>query len=452
MKIEIEDVDSCNKKIKFEIPHQEYDKKVKQYYQRLGQQVKVPGFRKGKVPLALLEKQFGPDVKKEVLSNLISEELNNAIVEKDLRAVGQPHLLEVNAEEGTDITVSASIEVLPTVKLQDYSSIELEMETPRITDEDINQTIEVMRQRKAKTITVTDRPAQDKDFLKIDFTSKLGDQPFEGGSAQDQIIQAGAGQLIEGLDKGMIGMEIGETRDIQVQVPQDYHNKEIAGKDVDFQIVLKSIQEQKLPDLDDEFARSVEDKNYESLDDMKQNVRSELEDFEHKEARKAVKKKLAEKITELNQVDIPEGLLKNQVKFMAEQARKKQEKESGHQHQGHSHDHDHDHDHGIEVTPELLKQYREPAMKALQEELILDQLAQDLKAEVTEEELEQEVKNMSQLLGGGNLQQIKRKWEKDGILARLHNRMKRDKTLEAALEKVTIKEEKVDRKDLIADN
>ena len=450
MKIEIEDVDSCNKKIKFEIPHQEYDKKVKQYYQRLGQQVKVPGFRKGKVPLALLEKQFGPDVKKEVLSNLISEELNNAIVEKDLRAVGQPHLLEVSAEDGTDITVSASIEVLPTIKLQDYSGIELAMAIPRITDEDVNQTIEVMRQRMAKTVTVTDRPAQDKDLLKIDFTSKLGEQPFEGGSAQDQIIQAGAGQLIEGLDKGMIGMEIGETRDIQVQVPQDYHNKEIAGKDVDFQIVLKGIQEQKLPDLDDEFARSVEDKNYESMDNMKQSVRSELEGFELKEARKAVKTKLAGKITELNQVDLPEGLLKDQVKFMAEQARKKQEKESGHAH--HDHEHDHDHDHGIEVTPELLKQYREPAMKALQEELILDQLARDLKAEVTEEELEQEVKNMSQLLGGGNLQQIKREWEKNGILARLHNRMKRDKTLEAALEKVTIKEEIVDRKDLIADN
>ena len=448
MKIEIEDVDSCNKKIKFEIPHQEYDKKVKQYYQRLGREVKVPGFRKGKVPIALLEKQFGPDVKKEVLSNLISEELNNAIVEKDLRAVGQPHLLEVSAEDGTDISVSASIEVLPTVELQDYSGIELAMTIPRITDEDVNQTIEVMRQRMAKTVTVTDRPAQDKDLLKIDFTSKLGDQPFEGGSAQDQIIQAGAGQLIEGLDKGMIGMEIGETRDIQVQVPEDYPNKEIAGKDVDFQIVLKGIQEQKLPDLDDEFARSVEDKNYESMDNMKQSVRSELEGFELKEARKAVKTKLAGKITELNQVDLPEGLLKDQVKFMAEQARKKQEKESSHAH----HDHEHDHDHGIEVTPELLKQYREPAMKALQEELILDQLARDLKAEVTEEELEQEVKNMSQLLGGGNLQQIKREWEKNGILARLHNRMKRDKTLEAALEKVTIKEEIVDRKDLIADN
>jgi trigger factor len=448
MKIEIEDVDSCNKKIKFEIPHQEYDKKLKQYYQKLGQQVKVPGFRKGKVPVAMLEKQFGPDVKKEVLSNLISDQLNIAITEKDLRAVGQPHLLEVSAEDGTDISVSASIEVLPTVELKDYSSIELNMKTPRITDDDVSQTILVMRQRKATIIDVTDRPAQDKDLLKIDFTSKLGDEPFEGGTAKDQIVQAGGGQLIEGLDKGMIGMEIGETRDITVQVPADYHNKELAGKDVDFQIVLKSIQEQQLPELNDEFAKGIEDKNFASLDDMNQKIRSELEDFERKEAKKTLKKELTAKITEQNHLDLPEGLVKEQVKFMVEQAQKKQGKET----HGHGHDHDHDHEHGVEVTPEQLNQYREPAMKALLEELILDQLSRDLDAQVSEEELEQELKNMSQLLGGGNLQQIKREWEKNGVLARLHSRMKREKTLDAALEKVTIKEEIVDRKDLIADN
>ena len=448
MKIEIEDVDSCNKKIKFEIPHQEYDKKLKQYYQKLGQQVKVPGFRKGKVPVAMLEKQFGPDVKKEVLSNLISDQLNIAITEKDLRAVGQPHLLEVSAEDGTDISVSASIEVLPTVELKDYSSIELNMKTPRITDDDVSQTILVMRQRKATIIDVTDRPAQDKDLLKIDFTSKLGDEPFEGGTAKDQIVQAGGGQLIEGLDKGMIGMEIGETRDITVQVPADYHNKELAGKDVDFQIVLKSIQEQQLPELNDEFAKGIEDKNFASLDDMNQKIRSELEDFERKEAKKTLKKELTAKITEQNHLDLPEGLVKEQVKFMVEQAQKKQGKET----HGHGHDHDHDHEHGVEVTPEQLNQYREPAMKALLEELILDQLSRDLDAQFSEEELEQELKNMSQLLGGGNLQQIKREWEKNGVLARLHSRMKREKTLDAALEKVTIKEEIVDRKDLIADN
>ena len=449
MDIEIEEVDSCNKKIKFVIPYSNYKKEVDKYYQKLGREVKVPGFRKGKVPASLLEKQFGPDVKKEVLSNLISNELNKAIAEKDLRAIGQPHLLEVNAEEGTDISVSASVEVLPSIDIKDYSSIEMEMKIPRITDGEVDQTIEAFRQRKAKTVEIIDRSVQEKDLIKIDFTSMLGDKPFEGGAVKDQIIQVGGGQLIEGLDKGMIGMEIGDNRDIKVQVPQDYHNKEIAGKEVDFNIILKGIQVQELPKLNDEFARELDnEKKYENLKDMKAKIRIELEDYERKEALKATKKKFAERLTEQNPVDLPEGLIKEQVKFMSDQANKKQEKEAKH-----DHGHDHDHHHDEEVTPELISKYKEPAVKALQEELILDQLSRNLELEVTPEELEQELQNMAQLLGaGGNLQQMKKEWEKNGVLARLHSRMKRDKTLNSSLEKVKLKEVMVDRKDLIADN
>ena len=453
MKIEIEDVDSCNKKIKFVVPHQDYKKEVDKYYQKLGRQVKVPGFRKGKVPASLLEKQFGPDVKKEVLSNLISDHLNQAIAEKELRAIGQPHLLEVNAEEGTDISVSASLEVLPTVDIQDYSGMEMEMKVPRITDEEVDQTIETFRQRKAKTIEITDRPVEENDLIKVDFTSKMGDQPFEGGTAQDQAIRVGSGQLIEGLDKGMVGMTIGETREIQVKVPEDYQGKEIAGKDVDFNVTLKGIQVQELPELNDDFARELDtEKKYESLEDMKAKVRVELESYERDEAKKSAKKILADKLAEQNPVELPEGLIKEQVKFMSEQANKKQGKEAAHDH-GHDHNHDHDHDHEEEVSPELIEKYKEPAVKALREELILDQLSRDLELEVTPEELDQELQNMAQLLGGGgNLQQMKKEWEKNGVLARLHSRMKRDKTLNSALEKVTLKEVMVDRKDLIADN
>ena len=449
MDIEIEEVDSCNKKIKFVIPYNNYKKEVDKYYQKLGREVKVPGFRKGKVPASLLEKQFGPDVKKEVLSNLISNELNKAIAEKDLRAIGQPHLLDVNAEEGTDISVSASVEVLPSIDIKDYSSIEMEMKIPRITDEEVDQAIEAFRQRKAKTVEIIDRSVQEKDLVKIDFTSMLGDKPFEGGAVKDQIIQVGGGQLIEGLDKGMIGMEIGDNRDIKVQIPEDYHNKEIAGKEVDFNIILKGIQVQELPKLNDEFARELDtEKKYENLEDMKAKIRIELEDYERKEALKATKKKFAEQLTEQNPVDLPEGLIKEQVKFMSDQANKKQGKEAKH-----DHGHDHDHRHGEEVTPELISKYKEPAVKALQEELILDQLSRNLELEVTPEELEQELQNMAQLLGaGGNLQQMKKEWEKNGVLARLHSRMKRDKTLNSALEKVKLKEVMVDRKDLIADN
>ena len=448
MDIEIENVDSCNKKIKFVIPHQDYKKEIDKYYKKLGREVKVPGFRKGKVPTSLLEKQFGQDVKKEVLSNLISNQLNQAIAEKDLRAIGQPHLLEVNAEEGTDISVSASLEVLPSVDIQEYSGIEMEMKIPRITNVEVDQTIEAFRQRKAKTSQVTDRSVQEKDLIKIDFTSKLGDQPFEGGAVKDQIIQVGGGQLIEGLDKGMIGMEIGDNRDIRVQVPKDYHNKEIAGKDVDFNIILKGIQVQELPKLDDEFARELDtEKKYDSLEDMKSKVRIELEDYERKEALKATKKKFAEKLTAQNPVELPEGLIKEQIKFMSNQAKKKQSQEAQHEH-----GQDHDHTHEEEVSPELFKEYKEPAIQALREELVLDQLSRDLKLEVTTEELNAELENMAQLLGGGNLSQMKKEWEKNGVLARLHSRMKRDKTLKIALEKVTLKELMVDRKDLIADN
>ena len=451
MKIEIEDVDSCNKKIKFVVPHQDYKKEVDKYYQKLGRQVKVPGFRKGKVPASLLEKQFGPDVKKEVLSNLISDHLNQAIAEKELRAIGQPHLLEVNAEEGTDISVSASLEVLPTVDIQDYSGMEVEMKVPRITDEEVDQTIETFRQRKAKTIEITDRPVEENDLIKVDFTSKMGDQPFEGGTAQDQAIRVGSGQLIEGLDKGMVGMTIGETREIQVKVPEDYQGKEIAGKDVDFNVTLKGIQVQELPELNDDFARELDtEKKYESLEDMKAKVRVELESYERDEAKKSSKKILADMLAEQNPVELPEGLIKEQVKFMSEQANKKQGKEAAHDH---GHDHKHDHDHEEEVSPELIEKYKEPAVKALREELILDQLSRDLELEVTPEELDQELQNMAQLLGGGgNLQQMKKEWEKNGVLARLHSRMKRDKTLNSALEKVTLKEVMVDRKDLITDN
>ena len=451
MDIEIEDVDSCNKKIKFVIPHQDYKKEIDKYYKKLGREVKVPGFRKGKVPTSLLEKQFGQDVKKEVLSNLISNQLNQAIAEKDLRAIGQPHLLEVNAEEGTDISVSASLEVLPSVDIQEYSDIEMEMKIPRITNIEVDQTIEAFRQRKAKTSQVTDRSVQEKDLIKIDFTSKLGDQPFEGGAAKDQIIQVGGGQLIEGLDKGMIGMEIGDNRDIRVQVPKDYHNKEIAGKDVDFNIVLKGIQVQELPKLDDEFARELDtEKKYDSLEDMKSKVRIELEDYERNEALKTTKKKLAEKLTAQNPIELPEGLIKEQVKFMSNQAKNKQSKETRHDH---GHDHGHDHPYEEEISPELFKEYKEPAIKALREELVLDQLSRDLKLEVTSEELNQELEKMAQLLGGGgSLSHMKKEWEKNGVLARLHSRMKRDKTLKIVLEKVTLKEVMVDRKDLIADN
>ncbi len=455
MNIEIEDVDSCNKKIKFDIPFKDYQQKVNAYYKTLGRDVKVPGFRKGKVPQSLLEKQFGPRVKQEVLTQLISDRVMEAIREKGLRAVSQPNLLEVHAEEGTDINVSASVEVLPSIELEDYSGLEIKVKVAKVTDEEVDQEIESFRTSKSVSVPVTDRVSQKDDYIKIDLNGSLDGKPFEGGQAKDYIIQLGTNQLLEDLENKLNGMALDETKLAKVNIPENYGNKAIAGKEVEFEITLKGIQVKELPPLDDDFARSLDpEKKYDGLGDLKAQVREDLENYEKKQARKKAQDQIADKITAMNSFNLPEGLIHEQIKFMVEDAEKKNNPEKA---RTHDHDHDHhDHDHAEEKNTEVSEadqeKYRAQALKILQQEIVIDKLATTLEIEIPPEELDAEVNKFMQIMGGGDTKTMKAEWEKTGVLAKLHNRMRKEKTLEAALDKVNISEEMVDRKDLISDN
>jgi trigger factor len=407
MNIEIEEIDTCNRKIKFAIPHQDYKNKVQSAFSTLSRQVNVPGFRKGKVPVAILEKQFGPQVKREALSELINEWVTQAIQEKKLRAVSPPSLLDVQAEEGTDIQVSASLEVLPDFELADYKDLEIDLKITRVTDEDVDRVIEAHREQAAKSVEVTGRPAQAKDFLKIDFTGTIDGAPFEGGDARD-----------------------------------DFFNKKIAGKSVDFEITLKGLQERVAPDLDDAFAKSIDDgKKYESVSDMRAKIRSEIEGYEKEQAAKAAGNELTEKLVDQNPIHIPEGLVKEQIRFMVDEARKKA---------GHDHSHDHDHDHEVSAADE--ETHRPQAVRLLQQELVIDKLATDLDIEITPADFDAEVSRIVQMVGGGDPAQLKKEWAKSGALDRLHQKMKRERTLERVMREVKTREEMVDRKENIADN
>ena len=452
MNIEIEDIDSCNKKIKFDIPFKDYQQKINAYYKTLGRDVKVPGFRKGKVPKSLLEKQFGPQVKQEVLTQLISDRVMAAIQEKGLRAVNQPHLLEVNAEEGTDINVSASVEVLPAIELEDYSDIELKVKVAKVTDEDVDQEIESYRKSKTTNVQVTDRVSQKDDYIKIDLNGFLDGEPFAGGEAKDYIIQLGTNQLIGDLETHLYGMALDETKTARVRIPEDFANKSIAGKEVDFTITLKGIQVKELPPLDDKFAQTIDpEKKYDSVGDLKAKVREDLENYEKKQARKDAQKQLADKITEMNSFNLPESLIHEQIRFMVEDAEKKNNPDKAHSHE-HGHDHGHESEKNAEVSAADQEKYREPALKILQQEIVVDKLATTLEIDISPEELDAEVNKFMQMMGGGDIKQMKKEWEKTGVLAKLHNRMRKEKTLETALDKVKVHEEMVDRKDLIADN
>ena len=446
MNTKIEDIDSCKKKIKFDIAFKDYQAKVQSSYLTLARQVKVPGFRPGKAPMSMLEKRFGPNVKKEVMTQLVSERLAEVIEEKGFRSVSPPKILEVEAEEGTDISVSASVEIVPDFKINDYSKVEIPIEITRVTDEDVNQAINYQRERQGTKVQVLDRPVEDKDFVKLDFNGTLNGEAFEGGKGSDHIVQIGSEYLLKDMGNQLIGMSVDEEKDIPVQIPENYSsNKSIAGKEVIFHVSLKGIQKNQLPELNDDFAKNLEPKDkFASLEDMKLQIRSQLEEHARGDAHREAKKIVAKKITEMNPIEVPEGLVEEQIKHMVVQALKKEQQAKNQTESINEEE--------IHVTDSQKKEHRENAIQLLQQELVLDQLASNLNIKIDESELNAEVNNMVRMLGETNAHKMKKQWEQNGVLARLQSRIKRDKTLDAVMKEVQIKEEVVDRKEDIDNN
>ena len=446
MNTEIEDIDSCKKKIKFDIAYKDYQAKVQSSYLTLARQVKVPGFRPGKAPMSMLEKRFGPNVKKEVMTQLVSERLAEVIEEKGFRSVSPPKILEVEAEEGTDISVSASVEIVPEFKINDYSKVEIPIEITRVTDEDVNQAINYQRERQGTKVQVLDRPVEDKDFVKLDFNGTLNGEAFEGGQGSGHIVQIGSEYLLKDMGNQLIGMSVDEEKDIPVQIPENYSsNKSIAGKEVIFHVSLKGIQKNQLPELNDDFAKNIEPKDkFASLEDMKLQIRSQLEEHARGDAHREAKKIVAKKITEMNPIEVPEGLVEEQIKHMVVQALKKEQQAKNQTESINEEE--------IHVTDSQKKEHRENAIQLLQQELVLDQLASNLNIKIDESELNAEVNNMVRMLGETNAHKMKKQWEQNGVLARLQSRIKRDKTLDAVMKEVQIKEEVVDRKEDIDNN
>ena len=392
MKCEVEEIDACNRKLKIEIPLGDYQSKLKAYYQKLGREVKVPGFRPGKVPASIMEKRFGPEVKQEVLTQMVSDSISQGIQDNKLRAMGDPSIVEINAEEGTDITVTANVEVLPPIEINDYKDLEVSLKIPKITDEDVEKMIDAYRQQKAKTVQVTDRASQKDDLIKIDFDCSLDGQPIKEGSAKDYIIQIGAKNLVEGFDEQVIDMKLDDERTFQLPMPEDHSNAAIAGKEVEFKVLLKGIQIKELPELNDEFAQTANPKKvYNNIEEMRQGIRDDLLAFERTQAKKASRKEMEEKLGEANPINIPEKLVKEQIAFMVNK-----EKQAA---TGNPVDPEAENARTADtITPEEEKKHREGAIKILQQELVIGQLSDDFNTEVSEEDLNREMTSFAQMM------------------------------------------------------
>lgn len=318
MQVSIETTQGLERKMTIAVPGERVDTAVNSRLQEAAKSVNLKGFRKGKVPFKVVKSKFGKGVRQEVVGELMSQTYYEAIQQEKLKPAGQPRIEDAKFEEGTDLQFTAIFEVYPEVSLPDFSAIKTEKITAEVTEKDIEEMIETLRQQR-QTWQETDRAAQNKDLVNIDYTGRMDGEEFEGGKAKGSKLVLGSERMIPGFEAGIIGKSKGDNFTLELQFPEDYHNKDVAGKQVEFDITLNSVSEQTLPPIDDEFFKSfgVEEGGETAFrEEVANNMKRELKTA----SRNKLKNKIMDALIKLVDIDIPQALIASEIEQLRNQA------------------------------------------------------------------------------------------------------------------------------------
>lgn len=280
MAVNVETLEKLERKITLELPLEAIRKEVDARLKRLQRQVKLDGFRPGKVPLSVVAQRYRYSVQYEVMNDQVGQAFSAAVAEAKLRVAGQPRIREKdNAPEGM-VAFEAVFEVFPEVKIGDLSAIELEKLHAEVDEAAIERTLEILRkQRRTFTERAIGEAVQSGDRVTIDFEGKIDGEPFEGGQGTDFFFVVGDGQMLKEFEDAVLGMKVGESKTSQLTFPEDYHAKDVAGKTADFLVTVKKIEQQHLPEVDESFVRSlgIEAGTLEALrEDIRRNLEREV--------------------------------------------------------------------------------------------------------------------------------------------------------------------------------
>ena len=286
---------------------QEIDGKVTTRLTEVGQQVRLPGFRPGKVPMNLLKKRFGESVRSEVLESTIQESTQKALEEKSFKPAAQPKVDLVSFEEGQYLEFSIELELLPDIELKDMSSLSIEKLIATPGEEQVNETLKKMTENNKKSVPLDEkRPASDGDVVVIDFVGKVDGEEFEGGKAEGFKLELGSGRFIPGFEEQVVGMEPGSDKDIEVNFPEDYHSGDLAGKTAVFHVTLQGLESMETPALDDEFAKSM---GFDDLAALTEAVTKQIEADYTYLSRMKIKRELLDQLAEQHSFDVPSAML-----------------------------------------------------------------------------------------------------------------------------------------------
>ncbi|WP_342432502.1 trigger factor [Neobacillus sp. FSL H8-0543] len=306
----------------FEVSAEKVNEGLTSAFNKVVKQVNVPGFRKGKMPRAMFEKRFGVEaLYQDALDFIFPEAYGNAIDETGINPIDQPENVDFDLDEmGKDkpFTFKATVQVKPEVKLGEYKGLEVEELDTTVTDEDVAKEIETLQNRQAELVVKEEGAAELGDTVVIDFEGFVDGEAFEGGQAENHTLELGSGSFIPGFEEQLVGLATGDSKEVEVTFPEEYHAAELAGKPAVFKTTVHEIKGKELPELDDEFAKDVDDE-VETLDALKEKIKTRLENSKKHEAEHHLRDSVVEQAAANAEVEIPEVLIENETKRMLQE-------------------------------------------------------------------------------------------------------------------------------------
>ena len=394
MNCKVEKTENANEvKLELTVEASKFDEAIKKVYFKSAKYFNIPGFRKGKAPINIVEKNYGKEIFDEDAFNEVAQPaLEEAVKENKLEIVSRPDIEVKQIGKGQDLIFTAVMQTKPEAKLGKYKGLEIKKVEYNVTDDDISHELEHMQEHNARMVTIEDRPVEDGDIATIDFEGFVDGKPFEGGKAEGHELTIGSKTFIPGFEDQVIGMKIDEEKDINVKFPDEYFSKDLAGKDATFKVKVHEIKKKELPTLDDEFAKDVSE--FDTLADLKEDIKKKQEKQNEEKAKYEIQEAVMKAIVEKIEVEIPTGMIETEVENMLKDI----EQRLSYQ--------------GLKLNQylqmlgkteeELKKEYEPQAIEGIKSRLALEAVIKAEKIEVEDKEIDEKLKEMAKNYGKEN--------------------------------------------------
>ena len=427
MSVQVENLEKSMAKLTVTVSAEDFEKALQRAYQKQKKNISIPGFRKGKVPRQVIEKMYGAGVFYEDAANsILPGAYADAAKESGLDITSTPQIDVTQIEKGKDFIFTATVALKPDVVLGQYKGVEVPKPDRTVTDEDVEKALKEEQEKNARQITVEDGGAENGDSVVMDYEGKIDGEPFEGGSAKNHTLVLGSGSFIPGFEDGLLGVKGGETRDVEVTFPEDYHAEELKGKKAVFTCKVEKVTRKELPELDDEFAQEVSE--FDTLDAYKADVRKNLETKKEEAARQEIKDNAVSKAAQNSTIEIPAPMIDTQADRMIDNFARRLQAQGMSMQQY------------MQFTGSdenmMREQVKPQAEIQIRNQLTLEKIAETENIQVSDEEVDQEIEKMAKAynMEPDKIKEIIGDEEKENIRKDLADQKAMDLVADAAVE------------------